>query len=151
LAQGIGATLVIGMTATLILGPFIGIVLAGGTFYASTREDKYGSTVRLCGDSFCNLFDKSVDTCKKCNVDDIVPPERRQKLTETISATAEQVIRVCQDMDDKYGVTTRTSKFLGLKPHQSDILPTVAPYEYSSQNTANVEKIFHDDIAEEKV
>ena len=123
IAKGLGVSLAFGVMGGLILGPVLGLVLAGSALYTSTHEDKYGESVRYCGNSVCELFDKSIDTCRKCNVDEIMPPKQRKQVSETISAASEHAIKQLQDLDAKFGVTSRASKWIGLKQHESTTLP----------------------------
>jgi hypothetical protein len=121
--KGLGVSLAFGMMTSLILGPILGLVLAGSCMYTSTREDKYGESVRYCGDSVLFVLDKSIDTCRKCNVDDIMPLKQRKHVSETISAASEHAIKQLQDLDAKFGVTSRASKWMGMKQHEMATLP----------------------------
>jgi len=121
--KGLGVSLAFGMMTSLILGPILGLVLAGSCMYTSTREDKYGESVRYCGDSVLFVLDKSIDTCRKCNVDDIMPLKQRKHVSETISAASGHAIKQLQDLDAKFGVTSRASKWMGMKQHEMATLP----------------------------
>lgn len=139
--KGLGVSLAFGVVGGLFLGPVLGLVLAGGALYTSTREDKYGESVRFCGNSVCELFDKSIDTCRKCKVDDIIPPEQRKHVSETLSSATDQAMKKLQDLDAKFGVTSRASRWLGMKQHEVATLPIASTFsEGASCSTTPLHK-----------
>lgn len=141
IAKGFGISLAFGVVGGLILGPVAGLVLAGGALYTSTREDKYGESVRSCGNTVCNLFDKSIETCRKYKVEEIIPPEQRKQVSETLSAASDHAIKKLQDFDAKFGVTSRASKFMGLKPYETATLPIANTTD--SNNISNMTSPLH--------
>ena len=55
-----GAAVVGGVAATLVAGPVIGVVAAGGAAYAATRSDKVGDVAKSTGEAALAVGGKAV-------------------------------------------------------------------------------------------
>ena len=65
-----GAAVVGGVAATLIAGPVIGVIAAGGAAYAATRSDKVGEAAKATGGAAVAVGGKVVDINKEHKVTD---------------------------------------------------------------------------------
>lgn len=62
--------LILGITGTLVLGPVVGVIAAGGAVYATTRNDDIGAASRAVGSAAMSAFNYTSALCTKHKVYD---------------------------------------------------------------------------------
>ena len=92
-----GAAVVGGVAATLLVGPVVGIVAAGGAAYAATRSDKVGEVAKSTGQAAVAVTGKAVDLNKEHGITD--------KIGDGLKNTATAV----QGFDQKHDVSGKVA------------------------------------------
>ena len=92
-----GAAVVGGVAATLIAGPVIGVIAAGGAAYAATRSDKVGEAAKATGGAAVAVGGKVVDINKE------------HKVTDKIGDGLKKAGSALQSFDSKHDVSGKTA------------------------------------------
>ena len=85
----------LGITGTLILGPVVGVLAAGGAVYATTREDDIGAASRAVGSAAISAFNYTSALCTK------------HKVYDKIKSAGEATVAKLAEVNEEYKLTDR--------------------------------------------
>jgi hypothetical protein len=96
--KSIGAAAAGAVIGTLLLGPIVGVVVAGVAVYATTRDDKIGDVSRSVGMAAMSVFDKGSELATKYQV------------KEKLSAAGNATVSKFNEIDSEYHVRDKVSE-----------------------------------------
>jgi hypothetical protein len=85
----VGAAAVGGVVGTLLIGPVLGLVVAGAALYATTREGDVGDAARAAGSTAALTFDKA---------------SKKHHLGDRIKAASDATIKKAKELDEEYKI-----------------------------------------------
>jgi hypothetical protein len=120
--SSVGASAAALVVGTLVVGPMVGIAVAGATLYATTRSDDVGKASRAVGTSVVTAYEKGMEHGKKSGFFDRMKDmgsksvakakeiNNEYKLTEKASSAAASGIVKAKELNNKYDVTNSIAK-----------------------------------------
>lgn len=118
----VGASAAALVVGTILIGPMVGLAVAGATLYATTRSDDVGTATRAVGTSIVTAYDKGMEQGKKSGFFDKMKDmgsksvakakeiNNEYKLTDKASSAATNSIVKVKEFDKKYDVTNSIAK-----------------------------------------
>jgi hypothetical protein len=120
--KSVGAAGVALAGGVILSGPVVGVVLAGGALYASTRSDKLGDTTKAVGEATIRAIDKGRELGNKYGVFDKIKEatsatynkakeiNEEYKVTDKMKVVAISATEKVKELDNKYKISETTSK-----------------------------------------
>lgn len=118
----LGAAGVAAAAGVLLSGPIVGVVLAGGAVYATTRNDKVGEATKAVGEATVRAIEKGREIGNKYGIFDKMKSAAsatytkakeindEYKVTDQMSQCASSAATKAKEIDEKYKISETTSQ-----------------------------------------
>lgn len=122
--RAIGAAATGAIVGTLLVGPLVGVVVAGAAVYATTRDDQFGDAARGMGGLACQAYEKGTELATKYQVKDKLQAagsatvsklkeiNDEYKVTDKVQEVGGKLAKQAGELDEKYGITSKASGLL---------------------------------------
>jgi hypothetical protein len=119
--QTIGVAAASAIVGTLLVGPIVGVVVAGVAVYASTRDDQIGDVARGVGGAAMSAFDKGNELATRYHVKEkfaaatsatmskLKEIDNEHHVVDKAKEGANKLLVGAKDFDTKYGISTKAS------------------------------------------
>ena len=117
----LGAAGVAAAAGVLISGPLVGVVLAGGAVYATTRNDQIGEATKAVGEATVRAIEKGREIGNKYGIFDKMKSAAsatytkakeindEYKVTDQMKVCASSAATKAKEIDEKYKISETTS------------------------------------------
>ena len=120
--KSLGAAGVACAAGVLLSGPVVGVILAGGAVYATTRNDKIGEATKAVGEATVRAIDKGRELGNRYGIFDKMKEaasatyakakeiNEEYKVTDKMKECAISATEKAKELDSKYKISETTSK-----------------------------------------